>query len=169
MDVTDSRSTRKVNKIVIPNKINAPHHNLHLGHTLKPIVWHALRSSGLDESGTSDGRGGARWRGQEEAGRGGLGTREKHVLARAQTPDREKRRGPEEDDNDEMAGAQGGGRNLHLGRAVGPLAWRTLGISRLHESGTGDGGDLGLVARSRGGGREWRIWNKREMHVLARP
>jgi hypothetical protein len=57
MDVTNSRSTRKVNKIVIPNKINAPHHILHLDHALDPLTWQALRSNGLDESDMGDGGG----------------------------------------------------------------------------------------------------------------
>jgi hypothetical protein len=46
----------------------------------------------------------ARWRGwEEEAGRGGSGTRERYVSARAQTPSRGKRRGPKKDGNDEVA------------------------------------------------------------------
>jgi hypothetical protein len=47
-------------------------------------------------------------------------------------------------------------------------AFRTLHSSRLDESGTGDGRDLGPVARSRGGSRAWQIQNKREMHVSTR-
>ena len=90
------------------------------------------------------------------------------MSARAQTLGHGKRRCPEKDDNDEVAGARRGGRNLHVGRAVGPLAWRTLHSSRLDESGTGDGYDLGPVARSREGSRAWQIQNKREMHVSAR-